>query len=182
MNSARWYLACVVALTGWTGFAPGGGKGADVTLDGLKSRTPANWIQEAPKLKTRLAQFRVPKAANDPQDGEVTIAYFGAGGGGGLADNIERWKSMVIPPKGKNVDDIFKKETLKVGDVTLTMVDMEGTYKGAPFEKIEPRPNYRMIRVHFASKNGPYYIGFVGPARTVGENRQAFMDWLKGFK
>ena len=40
----------------------------------------------------------------------------------------------------------------------------------------------RLIGVVFESPEGPYFIRFVGPAKTVGENEKAFKEMLKNFK
>jgi hypothetical protein len=165
-------------------------KGTVVELDGLKSRAPADWKQEEPSevsRRFRAYQFRIPHAEGDKQDAEVIIFFFGPGGGGTAADNIKRWKGMFEPPEGKTADDVSKVEKSKVGDVELTALDIHGTYlhKARPFdpsEKPEKRAHYRMTSVVFESKNGPYFIRFVGPAKTVAAHKKGFDEWLKSFK
>jgi hypothetical protein len=161
------------------------GKGAVIELDGHKSRAPDTWVAETPK-KPRFAQFRVPKVGNDPQDAELVIFYF-EGQGGGVEDNVKRWKDMFYPPRGKSIDDVATVEKLKAGDVPVTLLEVHGTYKykKAPFvpdSKAELRPNYRMLAAYFGSKNGPYFIRLVGPEATVAENKKGFETWLKNFK
>ncbi len=160
------------------------GKGVEVTIDGLKSRAPADWTEEEPKDKRmRFKQFRLPKGDGDKFDTELVLFFFGPGAGGGLDQNITRWKGLMTAPEGKSIDDLFKVEKFKVGDVAVTYTDVEATYKGPPFgEKIEPRPNYRMINVYFDSKNGPYFFRLLGPAKTVEKHKKGFDDWLKAFK
>jgi hypothetical protein len=169
--------------------APGqeGDKGADVTIDGLKSRTPADWAEEPSTSRMRVHQFRVPRAEGDSSDAELTIFFFGPGGGGDAASNVKRWKSMFAPPEGKRPDDIAKVEQFKVGDIPVTYVDVDGTYKfkARPFDpnaKEELKPDYRMLAVYFGSPHGPYFFRLVGPAKTVTQHKQGFDDWLKGFK
>lgn len=160
-------------------------KGAVVELDGLKSKAPATWKEEEPPERLRamrLKQFRVAKEEGDPADAEIVINFFGKGGGGGLEANLGRWKGMMKPAAGKSADDAFKVEKLNVGDVDVTLLDAEGTYLGAPFEKAQPKAEYRMLRAYFDSKNGPYFISLTGPAKTVGKQKAAFVDWLKNFK
>ena len=50
----------------------------------------------------------------------------------------------------------------------------------APQEEL--RPDHRMIGVVFASPQGPYFMRFVGPEKTVDKNKKDFDKWLKGFK
>lgn len=177
----------VTALVVLGGGARGGEKGAVVELDGLRSKAPANWVREEPTSKLRHAQFRVPRAKDEKHDGELIIFHFPGGQGGGIAENIDRWKKMFYPPKGKTIAEASKVEKFKVGEVGVTLLDVHGTYKfkKAPFipdEKAELRPDYRMLAVYFDSPNGPYFIRFTGPEATVEQNRKGFEDWLKGFK
>ena len=109
------------------------------------------------------------------------------GQGGSVQDNVKRWKAMFIPPKGKKIDDVAKVESFKVGNVNVTYLDVQGTYKfkERPFDpaaKEELRPDHRMLGVVFDSPNGPYFFRLVGPAKTVEHNKKAFEDWVKGFK
>ena len=60
-------------------------KGTVVTLDGLSSRTPADWKQEEPANKMRFAQFSLPKVKDDKADAELVIFK---GLGGSAKDNI----------------------------------------------------------------------------------------------
>jgi hypothetical protein len=190
MTRATWLMvsgfAILVLGAGGAGVRGDKGKGTVVDLDGLKSRTPANWVVEKPANKLRFAQFRVPKVGDDKNDTEMIIFHL-AGQGGGVDANVKRWKEMFFPPRGKTLDDVAKVENLKVGDVAATYLDVHGTYKykKAPFvpdSQAELRPDYRMLAVYFNSKNGPYFFRLVGPAATVAQNKKGFDDWLKNFK
>src|SRR5436305_235995 len=83
-------------------------KGTVVTLDGLKSQTPADWVEEPTTSQMRVKQFRLPAVANDKDNAELTIFFFGAGSGGSADENVKRWKSMFVPPEGKKIDDVAK--------------------------------------------------------------------------
>jgi hypothetical protein len=162
-------------------------KGEVVELDNLKSKAPAEWKKEEPAGKLRAYQFKLPKAKDDKADAELVIFYFGPGGGGSTDDNIARWKKQMTPPEGKKVDDVAKVEKGKVGDVPVTTFDMEGTYlftvaPNDPNSKKEERPGYRFVGVVFESPKGPYFMRLVGPAKTVGEHKKAFDEWIKEFK
>jgi hypothetical protein len=166
--------------------AAGGGK-TTVTLDGLKSEAPASWKVQEPSNKFRAYQFALPKASGDKEDAELVIFYFGEGGGGGVADNLKRWKGMFTAPEGKSIDDASKVEKLKIGNVEATYLDVQGTYlhKFPPFDpnaKITKKENFRRLGVVFASEKGPYFITVTGPAKTVESQKKSFDDWLKAFK
>jgi hypothetical protein len=186
------YLAALLALAAvsfvWlAGEARGGDKGTVIELDGLKSKTPANWVREKPASNLRHAQFRILKEKDEKYDGEMIIFHFPGGQGGGVNENLERWKKMFYPPKGKTIEEVAKVEKFKVSEVPTTMLDIHGTFKFkktpmTPDNQAELRPEHRMLAVYFDSKNGPYFIRFIGPEKTVEQNRKGFEDWVKGFK
>jgi hypothetical protein len=160
-----------------------GGKGVDIQLDNYKSTTPADWKEEAPENKMRYAQFRLPKAAGDKQDGQLVIFK---GLGGGVTANLKRWKDQFTPPEGKTIDDVAKVSTVKIGDKEATMLDIHGTYKfrAQPFNpqsKEVQLPHYRMLAVYFDGE-APYQIRLTGPAKTVEHYKKGFDEWIKGFK
>jgi len=131
----------------------------------------------------RYAQFKVPAAKGDKDDGELVIFK----GLGGSADaNIKRWKDMFVPPEGKSIDDVAKVTDMKVSGANVTYLDVHGTYLfKPPFDpnaKAKPMPDYRRFGVIFASENGPYFITVTGPARTMAQHKKDFDNWLKAFK
>jgi hypothetical protein len=158
---------------------------ADVRVDGMTSKPPANWVEEKPANKFRMAQFRVPKAKGDKDDGEIVLFK---GLGGGVPNNVKRWKEQFIAPTGKTIDDVSKVEKITIGGNEATQLTIEGTflYSSAPFApgaKKEKRPDYKMIAIYYDGKDEePYQIKFTGPAKTVDENAKAFDAWIKGFK
>jgi hypothetical protein len=162
-------------------------RGTTVTLDGLKSRTPGDWVEETPTSRFRVKQFRLAAVGDDKENAQLIIFYFGSGAGGSVADNIARWKKMFIPPEGKTIGDVAKVEKLKIDNVDYTYFDVHGTYlaksrPNLPDSEATPYPNYRMLAGVFETKDGPYFIRLVGPADTVKHYKAGFDQWLKAFK
>ncbi|HKI36313.1 MAG TPA: hypothetical protein VKA46_30935 [Gemmataceae bacterium] len=158
-------------------------KGTVVEIDGLSSKTPADWKEETPSSNLRYAQFSLPKVKEDKQDAELVIFK-------GIPDtvkgNIERWQKDFLPPKGKKAEDISKVSEVKLGDKDATYVDVQGTYlfkkrPRDPNEKPEERPDYRLIGVIYDGKT-KYQIRLVGPAATVEHYKKGFDEWVKNFK
>src|SRR5947209_20547732 len=81
-------------------------KGTVTELGGLKSTAPANWKAEKAG-GFRLYDFTIPKAEGEPHDTKVIVFHFGAGAGAGgdVKANIERWKKMVRPADGTKEED-----------------------------------------------------------------------------
>lgn len=181
----RYLVSALVLGLAVTGKSAAGDKGTEITLDGFKSTTPASWKEKEAKVPFRLYTFTVPKAEGDERDGEVVISHTGKGSGGDLKPNITRWQEMFLPPKGKTMEEATKIDKMKVGDVEVTVVNIEGTYKekAKPFDtKFTPRSDFRRIHMVFASENGPFFFSFVGPAKTVAAHKESFEKWVKGFK
>ncbi|HXG09577.1 MAG TPA: hypothetical protein VNK04_07290 [Gemmataceae bacterium] len=186
MKSAFWpallgFAALAAALGLAEAKAGADDKGTVVEIDGLKSRAPAEWQEEKPTTKFRLKQFRLPKVGEDKEDAVLLVIHL-EGQGGSAEENVTRWKGMFIPPPGKSIDEASEVKKLKVSGVPVTYVDVRGTYKGAPFEKLPPKSDFRMLAVYWDSKGGPYFFRLVGPARTVEHYKKGFDEWLMGFK
>ena len=177
-----WITALVLIAA--AGVATADDKGTVVTLDGLSSRTPAEWKEEKPSNNLRLAQFVLPKAKDDKRDAELVIFK---GISGAAKENVDRWKKQFLPPKDKKIDDVAKVEEFKVGDVKVTYLDIEGTYlfkspPNDPNAKTTEMPDYRMLAVQFDTPKEVFHIKLTGPAKTVEHYKKGFDDWLKAFK
>lgn len=164
--------------------AIGSVQGEEVVLDGLSSKTPKGWKEEAPGNKMRLAQFRLPAAKEDKSDAELVIFK---GLGGGAEKNIERWMGQFIPPEGKKIGEVSKVSKIKIGGSEASMLDISGTYKfkAQPFNpnaKEELLPGYRMLAIYFEGPKDLYQIRLTGPAATIEKHKADFDDWIKSFK
>jgi hypothetical protein len=184
MVRTSWWAAVALAVGSLAGAmaADDKDKGTVVSLDGLNSRTPAEWEKKEPANNLRLAQFSLPKAKDDKADAELVIFK---GLGGSAKENVDRWKKQFLPPKDKKIDDVAKVEEFKVGEAKVTYLDVEGTYlfKARPMDPTaEERPGYRMIAAQFDGPKDVYHIKLTGPAKTVEQYKKGFDEWLKGFK
>lgn len=159
-------------------------KGTRVTLDNITSTTPATWVSEKPASTMRFAQFRLPKAKGDKHDAQLIIFK---GLGGSAKDNIKRWKTEFVAPKGKSIDDVSKVADISIADLDGKRLDISGTFlfKAQPFNpkaKAEEREDYKMIAIQLEGPDNRYHIKLVGPAKTIDAHAKAFEAWLKGFK
>lgn len=156
-------------------------KGAVVELDELKAAAPVEWKAEEPTSRMRYLQFRLPHTEGDKADAELVIFK---GLGGTAAENVRRWKDQFRPPQGKSIDDVSKVAEIKIGGHPATYLDVSGTYlfKAKPIDKGEPRPDYRMLGIHFEGPKNNFHIKLVGPAKTVERYKVGFDEWLKALK
>ena len=146
--------------------------GTQTTQAGTLTFTkPASWTDRAAASSMRVAEFVVPKAAGDSEDGELIVYYF-AGGGGSVEANLQRWTSQVQSTKEPT------RTTTTVNGLKLTSLDVSGTYvaevrpgSGEHYNK----PGFRMRAIVVETPKGPYFIKLTGPARTI-ENASATFD------
>jgi hypothetical protein len=136
---------------------------------------PAAWKDRAPASSMRAAEFIVPKAPGDSEDGEVIVYYFG-GGGGSVEANLQRWTSQFQSTK----DPV--RTTATVNGLKLTSLDVSGTYvadmrPGA--SEHYNKPGFRMRATVVEMPKGPYFIKLTGPAKTVDSAGAAFDQFLK---
>ena len=55
--------------------------GATISAAGFTYTAPAAWKPVTTTSSMRVAQFALPRAAGDSQDGELVVYYFGGSGG-----------------------------------------------------------------------------------------------------
>lgn len=93
----------------------------------LAFTAPDGWKTVTTTSSMRLAQFSLPRADGDAEDGELVVYFFG-GSGGSVDANIQRWIGQIQQPDGKPSGAVAKKESRKVNGLALTLVDVSGTY------------------------------------------------------
>ena len=133
----------------------------------------------------RLAEFTLPKVASDPEDGTLTVYYFGSGGGSVQA-NIDRWIGQLAQPDGRASKDVAKTTTLasKTG-LKITLLDVSGTYVA----EVTPgstehfnKPGFRQLAAVVDTPNGPHFVKVVGPAATVAKWEGSVISFLKSLR
>ena len=166
--------------TGATGSAP------PATQNGeLKYTVPSGWVVEHPTSSMRVAQYKLPKAAGDLEDGSLVLYYFGQGQGGSTQANIDRWVNQMQQPDGKPSKDKAKFDTTTVNGLRVTTVDVGGTYSAemSPGSgTFSNNANYRLRAAVIETPKGSYFAKLVGPEKTVAQWDQAFTDYLKSFE
>ncbi len=160
------FASILVALVLWAPSAQAG------TLTFTK---PAAWTARAATSSMRVAEFVVPKASGDADDGEVIVYYFG-GGGGSVEANLQRWMTQVQSTKEPT------RTTATVNGLKLTSLDISGTYvaeMSPGSTEHHNKPGYRMRATVVETPKGPYFIKLTGPAKTVDLAGSAFDQFLQ---
>jgi gluconolactonase len=153
----------------------------DVKVEDLVLKIPADWKQQPPANRLRLAQFDIPKAEGDEQPTEMVVSFFG-GAGGGVDANIERWIGQ-FTNAGRKAN--VTKGTSKLGPYYL--VNISGTYKmpiGPPIQgRTQEMPDSRMLGIILEREGqGNYFLKMAGPDKTVSAQEEALRASIGGDK
>src|SRR5882672_11239896 len=148
---------------------------------GLKWTAPAGWKAEAPR-PMRAATYIVPPSAGDTDSAECGVYFFGAGGGGGVQANLDRWKGQVLGAGGKPAEAKIAKRTVHGLPVTTIETSGEYTGMGGPMAASKTtKPGYRLLGAIVEGPGGNLFIKFTGPAKTIAANQQKFEQLLASF-
>jgi hypothetical protein len=162
-------LALVVAVGSIASAASALFAQAPASAPAIVYTAPAAWQTRPSASAMRVAEFVVPRAAGDPEDGEVIIYYFG--GTGGSADaNIDRWVGQMEQPDGSASNDHARRDTYSVNGLSISAIDVSGTYvaevRPGSAERYH-KPGFRLRAAVVATPPGPYYVKMTGPLKTV---------------
>lgn len=149
---------------------------------GLRWVVPTGWKTEAAQ-PMRAATYTFAAAAGDKAGGECVVSFFGAGQGGSIDANIERWRNQMQGPDGRLAPAKIDKRT--VHGLSVTMIDTSGEYRalgGPMMSKLPPAPGYRMLAAIVEGPGGNVFFKCTGPAKTIAANQQKFEQVLGSFQ
>jgi hypothetical protein len=156
---------------------PGSGEGRE----GLSWDVPQDWITEQPTSQMRKAQYRIP---GDAGDAECVVFYFGPGQGGDARANVERWAGQFTQPDGRLSSEVMKESAFDVGDVSVLMVELTGSYRAGPMMGGggEPKPEYMLLGAIARGPDANWFFKLTGPERTVREIQNDFESMLRSIR
>jgi len=149
---------------------------------GVRWTAPAGWKNEGAQ-PMRAATYRIAPAPGDTVGAECGVYFFGAGQGGSVNANVERWKGQFQGPDGKTAPATVA--TRKAGGLNLTTIETAGAYSGLGGPMAQSRgavPGYRLLGAIVEGPGGNVFIKFTGPAKTIAANRQKFEQLLASFQ
>ena len=139
----------------------------------LRFRLPEGWQEHPPTSGMRAAQAVIPGEAGPA---EMVLFYFGPGQGGAVEANLERWIGQVQQAEGAEPE----RDSFQVGALTVTHVTVHGTLMptGMGSGPTEPQPDSTLMAAVVEGPGGPWFFKVTGPAETLEEERQTFLDML----
>jgi hypothetical protein len=145
---------------------------------------PKGWQETAPTSAMRRAQYKLPAAAGDADEGECVVFYFGAGQGGDTAANIARWTSMMSDPDGSPAPAITSE--MHVGDKKIMRLKSAGTYTpvamGSSGPPPAPKSNWVMLGAVVPGGDANWFFRCAGPRRTILAQEPAFDSLLNSIR
>lgn len=151
--------------------AAAAGPGQEAAID---FELPAGWQRQTPSSNMRLAQATIPGPGGP---GELAVFFFGAGQGGAVEANLQRWVDQMGGATPRR--DSFESHGLKV-----TWIEMAGTLQPTAMGmgSSTPQPNSRLLGAVVEGPGGPWFFKATGPDSTLGPQRDAFIRMLKSVR
>lgn len=161
-----------LAAAGCTRGEPAGGTPVDIK--GLRVELPAGWKAVPPSSSMRAAQVMI-EGPGGPA--ELAVFHFGAGQGGDVETNIQRWIGQIAPQAGTAP----RREVFESNGLRITWVDAEGTLQGGAMGMgpATPQPGSRLMGAVVEGDGGPWFFKATGPDATLAPQRLAFRGMLQ---
>lgn len=150
----------------------------------LTYETPEGWVASAPSSSMRVAEFALPRAAEDTEDGEAVLYYF-QGAGGSVQANLDRWTAQMRQPAGRRSSDAAETTTLEVEGMPVTLLDVTGTYVAEMTPgsaERHNRENYRLVAAVVETSGGPYFLKVTGPVATMAQWAESIVSFVRSMK
>jgi hypothetical protein len=120
----------------------------------------------------RAAQFAIPGTGNE-KDALFVVYFFGSGQGGGVAENIERWKGQFLDASGKAAAGNVSSG--RRNGLAVTTVTAQGTYSsGLPMGPSTPEPKSELWGAIVEGPQGNVFFKATGPKATVERSKAGF--------
>lgn len=148
-----------------------------IVPEGFQSETPANTM--------RIAQYKIPSGAPGTKDGELVVFFFGAGQGGAVQANIERWAGQFKQDDGSDPMKRAKVGNMKsASGLAVTTVELSGHYvssmmgSGPSYDE----PGWRLYGAVVEGPGGPWFFKAAGPEAVIQKNRDALTKLYQGVR
>ena len=150
---------------------------------------PGSWTTlDVPRTGPKKAAYKAPKAADDKEDVEVHVLFYGTGSQGDPEKHFRAWFDQFDGDVGKDA----KRERLEVRGMEIETVEVAGTYKisltpGAGPNKKSPvqmvKKGSRLVGAVVKTKDrGNWFFKMTGPDETVQSARSALRGLLESVR
>jgi hypothetical protein len=108
----------------------------------------------------------------------MAVFHFGAGAGGGVQANLDRWVGQV------EGDAEPERGSFESGPYRISWVTVPGTYDPGTMGMgpSEPQPGWRLLAAVVEGAGGPWFFKLTGPDATVAAAREDFFALLRSVR
>src|SRR5206468_1697617 len=111
----------------------------------------------------------------DHEDGACVVYYFGAGQGGEVKANLDRWATQ-FTGWGTNPPKIT---AITVGELAVSRAEISGTYTPTPMSMDgggapQPKPDFMLLGAIVPGPDANWFFKCTGPGATMRANRARF--------
>lgn len=155
-----------------------GAQEAPLKVLDYQAPVPATWGGRTPISSMRLAEYAVEGGL-----AEIAVFFFGAGQGGDVNANIERWRSQFSAPEGGTVFEQVSEESGAA--FPITVAEFRGTYArgiGTGAAAADARANHTLVAAVVETPKGSLFFQLYGPSSDVAAARNGFIGVLRALK
>jgi hypothetical protein len=145
------------------------------TRAGLRFRVPKSWIPQPPRSQYLEAEFTLPRAKGDAQDGRLTITSVSSA----VEDGVALWRKQFGDRPEKE-----SRQRRRIGDIPVTLIDYTGTYRDQASAEapLVESPGFRMLGAILEMRPKARFIKAYGPAKTIAAHADGFSAMLGAIK
>lgn len=166
--------------TSETAQSPAPGQAAS-SVAGMAWTPPAQWEAMGARAM-RAATYTI--RTNREGTAECAVFFFGAGQGGDVQANIDRWINQFEQPDGTPSAEHAKTSRAEQAGWPLTRVEVAGTYTAGmgPAGSQTPQAGYRLLGAIVEGPGGAVFFKLTGPEAVVEDSRDEFEALLASIR
>ncbi|MFQ5606566.1 MAG: hypothetical protein ACE5GA_01360 [Candidatus Zixiibacteriota bacterium] len=147
---------------------------------GANWRIPSSW-EIAPPAPMRAGTYLAAASEGDSEGAECRVNFFGAGQGGSVEGNINRWRGQmeVSGQQGATPEPLVSE--VAVNGLKVSVIELTGTYlhKARPMARqFTRKPGFKMFAAIVMAPEGVLFFKMTGPEKTMEGEREAFRQML----
>lgn len=140
----------------------------------IRWEAPDSWRPVPPQNEMRYAEYRVADEEG-AEEAELTVFFFGAGAGGDIESNLQRWADQFSD------GPVPERSERRVDDMTIYTLEAAGTYETdmAMGAADGPKEDYRLLGAIAETEEGNFFFRLLGPDEVVRGQSSRFEAFVE---